>query len=43
MFYTGWPGCTQDACVLPNSSLFEGAEGGQYIAHTVIAAGSAYT
>ena len=41
--YTGWPGCTHDARVLRNSSLFEKAENGQSVAHgNFIVADSAY-
>ena len=37
--YTGWPGCTHDARVLRNSSLFDKAENGQCIVqgHFIIA------
>lgn len=41
--YTGWPGCTHDARVLRNSSLFTNAEMGGLIApNKVIVADSAY-
>ena len=41
--YTGWPGCTHDARVLRNSSLFDIAENGQCVMHgKFIIADSAY-
>lgn len=41
--YTGWPGCTHDARVLRNSSLFDDAESGGIISpNKVIAADSTY-
>lgn len=41
--YTGWPGCTHDARVLRNSSLFDKAENGQCIVQgNFIIADSAY-
>ncbi|XP_055999081.1 uncharacterized protein LOC130047721 [Ostrea edulis] len=41
--YTGWPGCTHDARVLRNSSLFDNSENGQCVVHgKFIIADSAY-
>lgn len=41
--YTGWPGCTHDARVFRNSSLFDKAENGQCVMHgKFIIADSAY-
>ena len=41
--YTGWPGCTHDARVLRNSSLFSRAEAGElFSADKVVIGDSAY-